>query len=208
MANRSKKYQEGMQRASEELARVAGSIPSVTPKTKVTPVPLDTSSDVPAKRKSSFRPTKRQKEMMRAGFDRFSEDLAISRQSFEISIPQDVLNSRVDYQAANTINPSRPRAKVVAYNSETKVLIIIFRDGTWWQYNDVPSTMWIGLQNAPSTGKYLRATGLDGWPNMGPADMNALPESVKVQLNFTAMSAGRLQQDEPNTPNERPTKEQ
>ncbi len=207
MAYRSKKYQEGMDRASEELARVAGNTDSPKPKVKVTPVPLDTSSNVPSKRNSSFRQTKRQKEMIKAGFDRFSEDLAISRQSFDIKIPQDVLNSRVDYQAANTSNPSRPRAKVVAYNSETKVLIIIFRDGTWWQYNDVPSTLWLGLQNAPSTGKYLRATGLDGWPNMGPADLNELPESVKVQLNYTAMTAGRLQQDEPNTPNERPTPE-
>lgn len=204
MVYRNKKYQEGMNRLSEELAAIPGAAGVDAP--KVTPTPLKrTASGKPVKRRESSRPTKRQKELLRAGFDRFAEDLAISRQSFDIAIPQDVLNSNVDYQAANTINPSRPRAKVVAYNSETKVLIVIFRDGTWWQYNNVPSTLWIGLQNAPSTGKYLRETGLDGWPDMGPANLEVLPESVKVQLNYTAMSASRLQQDEPNTPNERPT---
>lgn len=204
MVYRNKKYQEGMERASQELAAVSGVERSDGP--KITPQPLvRTGSGKPVKRRETSRKTKRQKELLRAGFDRFTEDLAISRQSFDITIPQDVLNANVDYQAANTINPSRPRAKVVAYNSETRVLIVIFRDGTWWQYNDVPSTLWLGLQNAPSTGKYLRETGLDGWPNMGPADLNSLSESVKVQLSHTALTASRLQQDEPNMPNERPT---
>lgn len=204
MVYRNKKYQEGMERASQELAAASGVERSDGP--KITPQPLvRTGSGKPVKRRETSRKTKRQKELLRAGFDRFTEDLAISRQSFDITIPQDVLNANVDYQAANTINPSRPRAKVVAYNSETRVLIVIFRDGTWWQYNDVPSTLWLGLQNAPSTGKYLRETGLDGWPNMGPADLNSLSESVKVQLSHTALTASRLQQDEPNMPNERPT---
>jgi hypothetical protein len=39
----------------------------------------------------------------------------------------------------------------------------------------------------------LREEGLDSWPDMGPADMDALSESVKAQFSTVAESANDIQ---------------
>jgi hypothetical protein len=59
--------------------------------------------------------------------------------------------------------------------------------------------MWIGLKNSGSTGKYLRTSGLDTWPDMGPANMDALSAGTKEQISSTAESASRIQSSTPIT---------
>ena len=112
---------------------------------------------------------------------------------WDVAIPNDVENVGTELTAAPTINPKRPRALTIGYNPNTRTLLVVFRDNTWWQYNNVPVDMWMGLRNSASTGKYLREEGLDQWPDMGPADMDSLSEGVKAQLSSSAQSASDIQ---------------
>lgn len=116
--------------------------------------------------------------------------------TFDITIPTDVLNTAIEMETAPTSNPKRPRAWTLGYNPNSKTLLVIFRDNTWWQYNNVPTEMWIGIKSTQSTGKYLRESGLDKWPDMGPADMDSLSAATKEQLSYTAAIASNIQ----NTP--------
>lgn len=112
---------------------------------------------------------------------------------WDVAIPKDVENVGTEMTTAPTINPKRPRALTIGYNPNTNTLIVVFRDNTWWQYNNVPVDMWIGLRNSASTGKYLREEGLDTWPDMGPANMDDLSEAVKAQISDSAQSASDIQ---------------
>lgn len=112
---------------------------------------------------------------------------------WDIAIPNDVENVGTEMTTAPTTNPKRPRALTIGYNPNTSTLIVVFRDNTWWQYNNVPVDMWLGLRNSASTGKYLREEGLDTWPDMGPANMDALSESVKAQISDSVQSASDIQ---------------
>jgi hypothetical protein len=80
-------------------------------------------------------------------------------------------------------NPARPRTLSAGYDSETGTMTVLFRDGTWWEYRDVPGEVWLGFKEADSKGRYLRSSGLDGWDNMGPADVGAMSRHRRVQLN-------------------------
>jgi len=130
----------------------------------------------------------------------YEERFATKWKDAEVVVPNDVSSpppepqvNRGEMRAAPTSNPARPRAYVIAYAPEINRLIVVFRDGTWWQYNNVGTSMWLGLKNSPSTGKYLRSSGLDSWSDMGPADLNDMPESIKEQISYTAQIAGSLQ---------------
>jgi len=84
---------------------------------------------------------------------------------------------------APTSNPSRPRALKLAYSKEAEKLVVKFRDGTWWEYNDIPVDMWNDLKASNSTGRYLAASGLDSHDDMGPFDPNMMPEQTRVLFN-------------------------
>lgn len=112
---------------------------------------------------------------------------------WDIAIPKDVENVKTELTTAPTSNPARPRALTIGYNPNTSTLIVVFRDNTWWQYNNVPVDVWLGLRNSSSTGKYLREEGLDNWPDMGPASMDDLSEGVKAQIGMSAQNASDIQ---------------
>jgi hypothetical protein len=90
-----------------------------------------------------------------------------------------------DYQnmVAPTINPPRPRARKIAYSKSAEKLVIRFRDGTWWEYNEIPVDIWNDLKASDSTGRYLKYSGLDTHDNMGPFNPNDMPEEVRVLFN-------------------------
>lgn len=112
---------------------------------------------------------------------------------WEVTIPNDVKDAGLEVQSAPTINPRRPRAYTIAYNFNTNTLVVIFRKNVWWQYNQVPVSMWLGLKKSPSTGRYLRDAGLDTWGDMGPANLDALSAGTKERLSYSAEVAGRMQ---------------
>jgi hypothetical protein len=82
-------------------------------------------------------------------------------------------------------NPSRPRTIRAGYDFKENTLVVVFRDGTWWEYKGVPEDMWYSFVSAQSKGKFLRDSGLDTWPDMGPADISAMPRHRVVQMAHT-----------------------
>lgn len=88
-------------------------------------------------------------------------------------------------RATTSTNPKRPRTIKAGYDLKTQTMTVVFRDGTWWNYYDVPSYMWQGFILSESKGRYLSDSGLDQWPKMGPADPAGMPTYQRVQLNDT-----------------------
>jgi hypothetical protein len=80
-------------------------------------------------------------------------------------------------------NPSRPRTVRAGYDYEDQTLVVVFRDGTWWEYRNVPTNMWEGFKTASSKGRYLRESGLDQWDSMGPANIDNMPKHRRESLN-------------------------
>ncbi|CAB4147408.1 KTSC domain containing protein [uncultured Caudovirales phage] len=140
----------------------------------------------------NFRPTKKQLATARSRFDEVSEALAATN-DFSSIIPRDVKESGVRMETAPTSNPERPRAKTLGYNPNTNTLYIVFRDNTWWEYRNVPVSMWVGIQNSSSTGKYLAKSGLNQWGDMGPADLSTMSEEAKTRMADNAAKADRIQ---------------
>lgn len=95
-------------------------------------------------------------------------------------------------QATTSSNPSKPRTLQAGYDYKNQTLVVVFRDGTWWEYKGVPVEMWDGFKAAESKGKYLRSSGLDGWSNMGPADVSKMPTHRRVQMNGLTEWANRM----------------
>ena len=139
-----------------------------------------------------FRPTKLQKAKAKSRFDEVSDALAATN-DFKSVIPRDVKEAGVRMETAPTSNPERPRAKTLGYNPNTNTLYIVFRDNTWWEYRNVPVSMWVGIQNSSSTGKYLVKSGLNQWSDMGPADLSTMSEEAKTRMADNASKADRIQ---------------
>jgi hypothetical protein len=102
-----------------------------------------------------------------------------------ITEDQDTYGTPPSYvnMTAPTTRPSRPRAKKLAYSKEAEKLVVKFRDGKWWEYNGVPVEMWNDLKASNSTGKYLAASGLDTYDDMGPFNPDMMPEEIRVLFN-------------------------
>ena len=88
-------------------------------------------------------------------------------------------------RATTSSNPKRPRTIKAGYDIKSQTMTVVFRDGTWWNYYEVPMSMWQGFILADSKGQYLANSGLDQWPKMGPADPAGMPTYQRVQLNDT-----------------------
>jgi len=86
-------------------------------------------------------------------------------------------------EATSSINPERPRTLKAGYDYGTNTMTVIFRDGTWWEYREVPMDVWEEFKAAPSKGRFLRNSGLDSWGDMGPANVNKMPRHRRVQMN-------------------------
>jgi hypothetical protein len=94
---------------------------------------------------------------------------------FEVDAPR--------MEMTGSSNPQKPRTVQAGYDAKNKVLTVVFRDGTWWEYRDVPRDLWEGFRSADSKGRFLRSSGLDGWADMGPANIGEMPRHRRVQMN-------------------------
>jgi hypothetical protein len=95
-------------------------------------------------------------------------------------------------QTTTSSNPAKPRTLQAGYDYASGTMTVVFRDGTWWEYKGVPPELWDGFKSAESKGKYLRSSGLDGWSNMGPADVTKMPLHRRVKMNGLTQLAERL----------------
>ena len=99
-------------------------------------------------------------------------------------------------------DPSRPRTTSAGYDYSTGTLTVVFRDGTWWEYREVPADIWQEFKNAPSKGPMLNRANksqpedgvLLSYEN-GPANVGAMPAHRRVKINENAAQASRLYGD-------------
>ena len=118
----------------------------------------------------------------------------------DIQVPNDVLENSASSlsdvgfstESAPTQKPARPRALAIAYNSNTKVIYIVFRDNTWRQYNDVGTDVWLGLSSSPSTNDYLPVLE-NSCSFHGPAQLIDMSAAAMAQLSGISQIASRLQ---------------
>ena len=79
-----------------------------------------------------------------------------------------------------TTNPNRPRTVAAGYDSQRKVLTVVFRDGTFYNYYGVSALLWGNFKRAKSKGRYIRLY-LDG-QTRGTASMGAVPQAHQELL--------------------------
>ena len=103
--------------------------------------------------------------------------------------------STANVRATTSSNPKRPRTLKAGYDFKTETMTVVFRDGTWWNYYDVPHHMWEGFVLAESKGRYLASSGLDQWPRMGEADPGSMSRDRRLQLNDTKEFANYMYGD-------------
>jgi hypothetical protein len=101
---------------------------------------------------------------------------------FEIFTPRET-SPPYQTMTAPTINPKRPRALKLAYSREASKLVVKFRDGTWWEYNEIEVQFWNDLKASNSTGRYLKHSGLDAHDAMGPFNPDEMAEETRVLFN-------------------------
>jgi hypothetical protein len=62
------------------------------------------------------------------------------------------------YQPTPSINPPRPRTLAAGYDENTHTLRVRFRDGTPWEYYDVPPAVWRNFARTNSPGRFINST--------------------------------------------------
>jgi hypothetical protein len=75
----------------------------------------------------------------------------------------------------------RPRTIAAGYDPDWQKLTIVFRDGTVWNYYDVPKEVWNYFHSLHSKGLYIKST-LDGY-DYGPADVT-FQEQLDLKQEF------------------------
>lgn len=91
--------------------------------------------------------------------------------------------SPISLVPTSSIDPSRPRTVAAGYNSKSKIMTVVFRDGTWWNYFGVPNTTWNNFKSAYSKGRYLYAHGFDS--RYGGADIKYQGTNASTDLLST-----------------------
>lgn len=100
--------------------------------------------------------------------------------------PDDSSPAPLTLVPTSSTDPKRPRTIAAGYSKTRQVMTVVFRDGTWWNYYGVSQALWNNFKKAYSKGWYLRNTGLDTWPNMGPATTGFMAESERAILQAHA----------------------
>jgi hypothetical protein len=81
----------------------------------------------------------------------------------------------------STTNAARPRTVAAGYDRRRLVLTVVFRDGTYYNYYEVPAWMWQSFKQRVSKGRYI-AQVLDGQPR-GPADVAQMDAYARETLS-------------------------
>jgi len=94
----------------------------------------------------------------------------------------------------STSNPERPRTVAAGYEMDENgmgMITVVFRDGTYWNYYDVPVRVWEDFKTALSKGRFIKEI-LDGY-QYGAADIGAIDARVRSIIN-TVYAAARTSQ--------------
>ena len=94
-----------------------------------------------------------------------------------------------------TINPMRPRTVAAGWEAENErsvfgTLTVVFRDGTYYNYYDVPQMVWESFKGASSKGRFIKSN-LDGQYPRGVADIAGFDARVRALLyRYSATAQG------------------
>lgn len=84
----------------------------------------------------------------------------------------------------STTNPDEPRTLKAGYDDNNYILTVEFRDGTLYNYYDVPPSVWQEFYYSFSKGMYLRDSGLDNWANKGPASEGSEWRQTRRKVSY------------------------
>jgi hypothetical protein len=98
----------------------------------------------------------------------------------------------------NASKPGQPRTVgagfIIDQGEDKGKLTIVFRDGTYYNYYDVPHTTWETFKSLPSKGAFIKSV-LDGYERGPATDVNLDPdvrqELYKILMTAQQMSKGR-----------------
>jgi hypothetical protein len=90
----------------------------------------------------------------------------------------------------STTNPDRPRTVAAGYDRSRKVLTVVFRDGTFYNYYSVSGLEWGNFKRARSKGRFIRLY-LNN-KTRGTASMGSVPEAHQELLYKVARTMQTL----------------
>jgi hypothetical protein len=122
----------------------------------------------------------------------FQESLQSRNDDIEVEMPTEISNIGSETVTAPTEKPNRPRALSIGYNPTTKTVYIVFRDNSWWQYEDVSTDVWLGFKNSRSTNSYL-PTLEASCSSHGPAQLRDISAGTLARFSDTASKANSIQ---------------
>ena len=93
----------------------------------------------------------------------------------------------ISVMPTSTIDHSRPRTVAAGYSDEREVLTVVFRDGTMYNYYDVPATVWGRFKRTPSKGRFILQV-LNAYPR-GAASIAGGQAMNREQLYRAARSS-------------------
>ena len=111
--------------------------------------------------------------------------------SYETLVPEDIRGSKYIVETAPTRKSERPRAYTIAYNSDSKSLIIIFRTGACCKYENISTDLWLALKNGESTNDFV--DGVLKGRAYSYCDRSELSEETNARIDYTTQKAGRIQ---------------
>lgn len=90
----------------------------------------------------------------------------------------------------STDDPNRPRTVAAGYDGRRKVLTVVFRDGTVYNYYGVGNTEWLRFLSTKSKGEVIKNY-LDGKVR-GPADTSGMPSGARQVLYKVARTSQEM----------------
>ena len=135
------------------------------------------------------------------------DDLVDDEFQFDIEFPN--APAELTDIPTSTTNVSRPRTVAAGYDASRKVLTVVFRDGTLWNYDNVTEGEWLNFQASISKGRPWINEKVFG---VGyPADLSAIDARVtaaiytaarEAQLRFQSKRAYRAPNQQRNEPSQ------
>jgi KTSC domain len=93
----------------------------------------------------------------------------------------------ITYSPTSTTNPARPRTVAAGYDKARKVMTVIFRDGTFYNYYSVSGLEWGNFKRSRSKGRFIRIY-LDA-KTRGVAAMGMVPRAHQELLYKVARTS-------------------
>ena len=87
--------------------------------------------------------------------------------------------------------PERPRTLKAGYDRKNKRLVVVFRDGTWYEYLEVEEDEWNGFQASQSKTAFINSSGLNDKPR-GIINPGSLSKSRRVQMTSLKNFSNRM----------------